>query len=122
MTVVILLFLLLFQRECISVHIGQAGVQIGNACWELYCLEHGLRPDGCLDPNALPSSRQNGATDVTTNGATNGYGEGVADEAFTTFFNETKQGKHVPRAVYVDLEPTVIGKNTKVVNKNFATL
>jgi len=26
------------MRECISVHIGQAGVQIGNACWELYCL------------------------------------------------------------------------------------
>lgn len=27
-------------------HIGQAGVQIGNACWELYCLEHGIQPDG----------------------------------------------------------------------------
>jgi hypothetical protein len=25
-----------FQRECISVHVGQAGCQIGNACWELY--------------------------------------------------------------------------------------
>ena len=24
------------QRECISIHIGQAGCQIGNACWELY--------------------------------------------------------------------------------------
>nr|KAF6452890.1 hypothetical protein HJG59_008202 [Molossus molossus] len=45
------------MRECISIHVGQAGVQIGNACWELYCLEH---------------------------------------------------GKHVPRAVFVDLEPTVI--------------
>ena len=29
------------MRECISVHVGQAGVQMGNACWELYCLEHG---------------------------------------------------------------------------------
>ena len=28
-------------REVISVHIGQAGVQMGNAAWELYCLEHG---------------------------------------------------------------------------------
>lgn len=36
------------QRECISVHIGQAGVQMGNACWELYCLEHGIQPDGHL--------------------------------------------------------------------------
>ncbi|KAK2516395.1 hypothetical protein Q9233_013686 [Columba guinea] len=33
-------------RECISIHVGQAGVQIGNACWELYCLEHGIQPDG----------------------------------------------------------------------------
>jgi hypothetical protein len=37
-----------FQRECISIHVGQAGVQIGNACWELYCLEHGIQPDGQL--------------------------------------------------------------------------
>ena len=48
------------MREVISVHVGQAGVQIGNnmlvsykfriilgnACWELYCLEHGIEPDG----------------------------------------------------------------------------
>ena len=27
---------------------GQAGVQIGNACWELYCLEHGIGPDGVM--------------------------------------------------------------------------
>lgn len=26
------------KREVISVHVGQAGVQIGNACWELFCL------------------------------------------------------------------------------------
>jgi hypothetical protein len=30
------------MRECISIHIGQAGIQVGNACWELYCLEHGI--------------------------------------------------------------------------------
>ena len=29
-----------YMRECISVHVGQAGSQMGNACWELYCLEH----------------------------------------------------------------------------------
>ena len=34
------------MREVISIHIGQAGIQIGNACWELYCLEHGIQPDG----------------------------------------------------------------------------
>ena len=34
------------MRECLLVHLGQAGVQIGNACWELFCLEHGIQPNG----------------------------------------------------------------------------
>ncbi|KAM4836023.1 tubulin alpha-4A chain isoform 1-T1 [Thomomys bottae] len=75
------------QRECISVHVGQAGVQMGNACWELYCLEHGIQPDG-----QMPSDKTIGG----------------GDDSFTTFFCETGAGKHVPRAVFVDLEPTVI--------------
>lgn len=83
---IIILFTL--QRECISIHVGQAGVQIGNACWELYCLEHGIQPDG-----QVPSD--------------NTMGRG--DDSFNTFFSETGAGKHVPRAVFVDLEPTVVG-------------
>lgn len=77
-----------FQRECISVHIGQAGVQIGNACWELYCLEHGIQPDG-----QMPSDKTIGG----------------GDDSFNTFFSETGAGKHVPRAVMIDLEPAVVG-------------
>ena len=34
------------MREVICIHIGQAGIQVGNACWELFCLEHGIQPDG----------------------------------------------------------------------------
>ncbi|KAI8147942.1 tubulin alpha-1 chain [Fennellomyces sp. T-0311] len=75
------------MREVISIHVGQAGVQIGNACWELYCLEHGISPDGRL---------------------TTGYD--LQDRSFETFFSETGQGKYVPRTVFVDLEPTVIGE------------
>merc|ERR1712121_150637 len=71
---------LITMRECISVHIGQAGCQIGNACWELYCLEHGIQPDG-----HMPSDKAFG------------------DDSFSTFFSETGSGKHVPRAVFVDL-------------------
>ncbi|XP_060050188.1 P2X purinoceptor 6 isoform X2 [Erinaceus europaeus] len=75
------------KRECISIHVGQAGVQIGNACWELYCLEHGIQPDG-----QMPSDKTIGG----------------GDDSFNTFFSETGAGKHVPRAVFVDLEPTVV--------------
>ncbi len=32
----------------------------------------------------------------------------TTDDSFSTFFNETGAGKHSPRAVYVDLEPTVV--------------
>ena len=35
---------------------------------------------------------------------------GAGDDSFNTFFSETGAGKHVPRAVMVDLEPTVVGK------------
>ena len=36
------------------------------------------------------------------------YQEEAADDSFTTFFATTGSGKHVPRAVFVDLEPTVV--------------
>ncbi|KAL0339511.1 UNVERIFIED_CONTAM: Tubulin alpha-3 chain [Sesamum radiatum] len=75
------------MREIISIHIGQAGIQVGNSCWELYCLEHGIQPDGMM-----PSD-----TSV-----------GTENDSFNTFFSETRAGKHVPRAVFVDLEPTVV--------------
>ncbi|CAD6206852.1 unnamed protein product [Miscanthus lutarioriparius] len=75
------------MRECISVHIGQAGIQVGNACWELYCLEHGIQPDG-----QVPGDKT----------------AGHHDDAFSTFFSQTGAGKHVPRAIFIDLEPTVI--------------
>lgn len=65
---------------------------MGNACWELYCLEHGIQPDG-----QMPSDKTIGG----------------GDDSFTTFFCETGAGKHVPRAVFVDLEPTVIGERNR---------
>jgi tubulin alpha len=74
------------MREVISIHVGQAGVQIGNACWELYTIEHGLSPDGRLMEGSASAN----------------------DDGFSTFFSETGNGKHVPRSLYVDLEPNVI--------------
>ncbi|KAG0276565.1 hypothetical protein BGZ96_003230 [Linnemannia gamsii] len=73
------------MREIISVHVGEAGIQVGNAYWELYCLEHGLALDGTLTPThqehkVLPP---------------------------TTFFTATKEGKFVPRAVFVDLDDCI---------------
>lgn len=33
---------------------------------------------------------------------------GGGDDAFNTFFSETGAGKHVPRCIFLDLEPTVV--------------
>ncbi len=34
----------------------------------------------------------------------------VTDDSYSTFFSQTGNGRHVPRAVMVDLEPTVVGE------------
>lgn len=34
--------------EVVTIFVGQAGTQIANACWELFCLEHGIKPNGYL--------------------------------------------------------------------------
>lgn len=74
------------MREVISLHIGQAGVQVANSCWELYCLEHGVNADGTIDNK----------------------GNTANEEAFGTFFTQTSSGRYVPRCVFVDLEPSVV--------------
>lgn len=78
------------QHEIISIHVGQAGVQMGNAAWELFCIEHGVLPNGFLTHDV----------EICNN-----------TDSFNTFFSETTLGKYVPRAIFVDLEPNVIGKN-----------
>jgi len=70
-------------REVLTVNVGQAGIQLGNAVWTQYCCEHEIKPDGKL---------------VNED----------ADKYFTTFFEETGTGQYVPRNITVDLEPTVV--------------
>lgn len=50
-------------------------------------MEHGLGPDGRPDPNAA---------------------ELAETGSFETFFTETSSGKHVPRSLFVDLDPSPI--------------
>jgi len=71
------------DRECITIHVGQAGCQVGDSSWKLYCLEHGINQDGSVENiNNL--------------------------EGCSSFFSEVQSGKYVPRSVFVDMEPTVV--------------
>mmetsp|Transcript_36110 Transcript_36110/g.70987 ORF Transcript_36110/g.70987 Transcript_36110/m.70987 type:complete len:452 (+) Transcript_36110:105-1460(+) len=76
------------MREVINVFVGQAGCTIGMACWELYCHEHGIDPDGQVQVH--PGEEE------------------IDDEATQTFFQETGAGKYVPRCVMIDTEDTVM--------------
>eukprot|EP01015_Nassula_variabilis_P030858 TRINITY_DN6846_c0_g1_i7.p1 TRINITY_DN6846_c0_g1~~TRINITY_DN6846_c0_g1_i7.p1 ORF type:complete len:442 (-),score=34.17 TRINITY_DN6846_c0_g1_i7:62-1387(-) len=75
------------MREIITIEVGQAGVQVGSACWELFCLQHGIQPDGKL------SSQSSQKEQV---------------DSFYSFFSETKEKNYVPRSLMFDLEPTIL--------------
>ncbi|KAF9260945.1 RNI-like protein [Marasmius fiardii PR-910] len=66
--------------EVVSAQMGQAGVQIGNAC-SGEAVKHGLSLDGRLAKGS---------------------------PGLSTFFSEASSGKHVPRFLYVDLEQNVV--------------
>ncbi|CAD8202344.1 unnamed protein product [Paramecium octaurelia] len=75
------------MKEIISLHIGQAGIQLGNNCWELFGLEHGIQLDGYM------------TQDKTLR---------INDDAFQNFFSETGNNKHVPRSLFIDLDKNSI--------------
>ena len=74
------------MKEVISLHVGKAGIQLGNTCWELFCLEHDINPDGSSQIK-IPDGD---------------------DVPFLSLFNETKDKKYIPRSIFLDLEPSVI--------------
>eukprot|EP00440_Ansanella_granifera_P016970 gb/GFBE01018436.1/.p1 GENE.gb/GFBE01018436.1/~~gb/GFBE01018436.1/.p1 ORF type:complete len:508 (+),score=99.18 gb/GFBE01018436.1/:1-1524(+) len=71
------------KAECITIHIGQAGCQIGQSVWELFCHEHAIEPDG--------TRAEHGTDD---------------DDTYLSFFSQTASGQHVPRAIFVDTDPS----------------
>ncbi|EFC37818.1 alpha-tubulin [Naegleria gruberi] len=73
------------MREIISIHIGQAGSQIGNTCWDLLCLEHGI--------------------DSSTGAKIHNHS--AADKYF---FSESMDGTMRARALFVDLDSEIIDK------------
>ncbi|RUS80512.1 hypothetical protein EGW08_011733 [Elysia chlorotica] len=77
------------KNECISIHIGQCGVQMGSSCWELFCLEHGICPDGIAE-------------------LVDDSGDWGQEQALEVFFQRTCCNRFVPRAVFIDLEPSVV--------------
>lgn len=73
---------------------------------ELYTIEHGLSVS-----TTSPTRRTRVFSDKSLRQPDGRLIEGSTssrDDGFSTFFSETSAGKHVPRSLYVDLEPNVI--------------
>ncbi|KAK9500005.1 hypothetical protein O3M35_002921 [Rhynocoris fuscipes] len=73
------------MKEVISLHVGQFGVQVGNALWELYCFEHEIEPNGELKNENTQDEHNLGA-----------------------FFTEHANGSYTSRAIFTDLESGVV--------------
>lgn len=74
------------QRETLSFHIGQAGIQIGSELWKLYCMEH----------------------DISGDGKGSDHGDSISSAGRNTFFEEKCSGSYVPRAIFIDTEPSSV--------------
>ncbi|ETO21824.1 tubulin alpha-3 chain [Reticulomyxa filosa] len=72
------------MREVLTIEVGQAGIQLGNAIWEQYCAEHGIDNSGKRKENVakmIPSKCS---------------------------FEETGSGQFVPRNLAVEVRVTCI--------------
>lgn len=70
------------MREVVSLYVGQAGIQMGRSCWELFCQEHGITTTGEILNDT--------------------------DKGISTFFKASADGPIVPRALLIDTEPSVV--------------
>ncbi|CAL5980171.1 Beta-tubulin_2 [Hexamita inflata] len=72
------------KREVLTIQVGQCGNNIATSFWEGAIYEHNIKLDGMLVEPLTPIGNQN------------------------LYFQETLNGRYVPRSVLVDLEPTII--------------
>jgi len=79
-------------REVLTINVGQAGIQLGQAVWRQYNGEHSI------DDSGKRINKED------------------KDTSFLVFYEETGSGQFVPRNVSVDLEPNVIDdvKNSEI--------
>ncbi|CAL6066877.1 Beta-tubulin_2 [Hexamita inflata] len=74
------------MREILTIQVGQCGNNLASSFWEGAMLEHQIQADGLLIDPLEPVGNQ------------------------SVHFQEASNGRHVPRSVLVDLEPTVLEK------------
>jgi len=90
------------RRQIITVHLGQCGTQIGTKFWDLVAHEHSLDKNGHVIDG---QDNENVIMDT------------LFDEAIEMIHGA--KSTYFPRAVFMDLEPTVINDVMTSASKNF---
>lgn len=75
------------MREIITLQVGQCGNQVGTEFWKRLCAEHGISPEGIIEPHAQ---------------------QAPGDDRKDVFFYQADDEHYIPRALLLDLEPRVI--------------
>jgi len=78
-------------REILSISVGQAGCQLGNAVWKQYNAEHGVVPQVAWEPK--------------------GTEEASAEDTLAkakTFYDQSGDKQMIPRNLFIDLEASCL--------------
>jgi len=80
------------MREIVHLQAGQAGNQIGSKFWEVISAEHEISTNGVFDENnVIEQSKAD-----------------ILQENVNVYFSEACGSRYVPRAIMLDLEPSVL--------------
>jgi len=80
------------MREIVHLQAGQAGNQIGAKFWETIAAEHEISPNGVFDENKEIDQAK----------------ADILQENVNVYFSEACGSRYVPRAIMLDLEPSVL--------------
>jgi len=80
------------MREIVHLQAGQAGNQIGAKFWEVISAEHEISANGVFDENKVIEQSK----------------ADVLQENVNVYFSEVCGSRYVPRAIMLDLEPSVL--------------
>ena len=78
----------------VSIHLGQAGCQLGATLWDLLRKEHRIQPNGKFETSSSPTEHFGPLATVNTK--------------IDTFFGECANGRYRPRAIFADLDAYTI--------------
>jgi len=80
------------MREIVHLQAGQAGNQIGAKFWETIAAEHEISANGVFDENNVIDQKK----------------ADILQENVNVYFSEACGSRYVPRAIMLDLEPSVL--------------